>query len=118
MIGKAVVPGIVRTRRLVLRRQDPQDASLIKEAVDSSIAHLQASVAWAQHVPEPLPSLEARLAASAADFDAGRAWAFTILDAAEARVLGAVGLEPAEPALTALVGHGALETGYWLRADA
>ena len=91
---------------------------MIKEAVDSSLTHLQASVSWAQHVPEPLASLEARLTAAAEDFDAGRAWAFTIFDAAEVTVLGAVGLEPAEPALAALVGPGAVEAGYWLRASA
>jgi RimJ/RimL family protein N-acetyltransferase len=112
------LPPIVRTRRLVLRRQRPEDASLIKEAVDSSLDHLQASVAWAQHAPTPLASLEARLAASVAAFDAGEAWAFSIFDAAETQVLGGAGLEPAEPALTALVGADAIETGYWLRANA
>jgi RimJ/RimL family protein N-acetyltransferase len=108
----------VRTQRLVLRRQHPDDALMIKDAVDSSLAHLQASVAWAQSAPEPLPILTARLAASAQAFDAGLAWAFTILDAAQTRVLGGAGLEPAEPALTALVGRRAIENGYWLRADA
>ena len=114
----SVLPPMVRTQRLILRRQRPEDAPLIKEAVDASLAHLRASVAWAQEAPTPLPALEARLAASAAAFDAGEAWAFTIFDATETRVLGGIGLEPAEPALTALVGPDAIETGYWLRADA
>jgi ribosomal-protein-serine acetyltransferase len=48
----------------------------------------------------------------------GEAWTYTILDAAETRVLGGAGLEPAEPALVALVGPDTVETGYWLRADA
>jgi len=103
---------------LVLRRQHPEDAPLIKEAVDTSLAHLRASVAWAQSAPTPLPELAARLAASASAFDAGEGWSFTILDTAQTRVLGCMGLEPAEPALAALVGHDAVETGYWLRADA
>ena len=91
---------------------------MIKEAVDASLAHLRAAVAWAQSVPEPLAVLESRLAASAAAFDAGEGWAFTIFDANESTVLGAVGLEPAEPALAALVGPATLETGYWLRTTA
>jgi RimJ/RimL family protein N-acetyltransferase len=90
---------------------------MIKEAVDSSLAHLQSSVAWAQAAPTPLFALAAHLAQSAAAFDAGQAWAFTILDREQTRVLGGVGLERAEDALTALVGRNAVETGYWLRAD-
>lgn len=107
----------IRTARLLLRRQHPDDAWMIKDAVDTSLAHLQSSVAWAQAAPFPLPALGAHLAASAAAFDADQAWTFSILDLAKTRVLGAVGLERAEEALTALVGDNALETGYWLRAD-
>jgi RimJ/RimL family protein N-acetyltransferase len=112
------LPPIIRTPRLVLRRQRSEDAPLIREAVDTSLAHLQASVAWAQWEPASLEATTARLAASAAAFDAGEAWTFTVLDAPQTRVLGGAGLEPAEPALIALVGPDAVETGYWLRADA
>jgi RimJ/RimL family protein N-acetyltransferase len=102
----------------VLRRQRPEDAPLIKDAIDASLAHLRASVAWAQKEPTPLAVLAQRLAESAGAFDSGDAWVFTILDATAQRALGGVGLEPAEPALIALVGPDAVETGYWLRADA
>jgi RimJ/RimL family protein N-acetyltransferase len=91
---------------------------MIRDAVDTSLAHLRSSVAWAQAAPTPLSALAARLEASAAAFDAGEAWTFSVLDLAQTRVLGAVALERADAALTALVGGGALETGYWLRADA
>jgi len=111
------LPSQVRTSRLILRRQHPDDARMVKDAVDSSLAHLQSAVAWAQAAPMPLSALAARLAASAAAFDAGEAWAFTILDHEQTRALGGAGLERAEDALTALVGRSALETGYWLRAD-
>lgn len=118
MLPTRSLPPVVRTPRLVLRRQRPEDAPLIKEAVDTSLAHLRAAVAWAQAEPTPLPALAERLAGSAAAFDAGEAWAFAILDAAETRALGGAGLEPAESALAALVGPNAVEAGYWLRADA
>ena len=116
--SRSSLPPEIRTPRLVLRRQRPDDAPLIKEAVDTSLAHLQSSVAWAHEAPTPLPVLEARLAASAAAFDAGTAWTYTILDLAQMRVLGGVSLEPADTSLIALVGPDAMETGYWLRADA
>jgi RimJ/RimL family protein N-acetyltransferase len=118
MLQNSLLPSVIRTTRLVLRRQRSGDAPLIKEATDTSVAHLRASVAWAQAAPIPLPDLEARLAGSAAAFDRGEAWAFTVLDPAETRVLGGAGLEPADPALIALVGPDTVEIGYWLRADA
>ena len=112
------LPAEVRTARLVLRRQHPDHAPMINEAVDASLAHLQSSVAWAQTAPMPLATLAARLADASAAFDAGQAWSFTVLDLHETRVLGAIGLERAEDALTALVGPEVVEAGYWLRADA
>ncbi len=118
MLPTRTLPSVVHTPRLVLQRQRPEHAPLIKDAVDTSLAHLRASVAWAQSAPTTLPALSARLAGSAAAFDAGEAWAFTILDTTETRVLGGAGLEPAEPALAALVGPDAVEAGYWLRTDA
>jgi ribosomal-protein-serine acetyltransferase len=90
---------------------------MIKDAVDASLAHLQSSVSWAQAAPLPLSALADCLAASAAAFDAGEAWTFSILDLTQTRVLGAAALERADDALIALVGGDALETGYWLRAD-
>jgi RimJ/RimL family protein N-acetyltransferase len=116
--SESLLPSEVRTARLVLRRQHPHDAPLVKEAVDSSLAHLQAAVAWAQSAPFPLATLVSRLAAAAAAFDAGHAWAFSIFDLEQTRVVGGAGLERAEAALTALVGPSAVETGYWLRSDA
>jgi RimJ/RimL family protein N-acetyltransferase len=114
----SLLPPEVRTPRLLLRRQRPDDAPLIKDAVDASLEHLKASVAWARTAPFPLAALANRLADSAASFDVGKEWVFTILDLAEARVLGAAALEPGEPFLQALVGPDVVETGYWLRADA
>jgi len=118
MLPISILPPEVSTTRLVLRRQHPDDAHLVKEAIDSSLAHLKASVAWAQSAPFPLATLSSRLGATAAAFDAGRAWAFSIFDLQQTRILGGAGLERADAALTALVGPNAAETGYWLRADA
>lgn len=112
------LPSEVRTPRLLLRRQRPGDAALIKDAVDASLEHLQASVAWARTAPVPIAALADRLAQSAAAFDAGEEWAYAIFDLAGARVLGGAALEPGGRALKALVGSDVVETGYWLRTDA
>ena len=118
MPSSSPLPSEVRTPRLLLRRQRPDDATLIKDAVDASLEHLKASVAWARTAPFPLAALVSRLADSAASFDAGDEWVFTIFDSAETRVLGAAALEPGDGALTALVGADVFEAGYWLRTDA
>jgi RimJ/RimL family protein N-acetyltransferase len=113
-----MLPTEIRTARLLLRRQRPEDAALIKDAIDTSLPHLKASVGWARNAPFPLPTFVDRLAESAAAFDAGTQWAFSILDPSGNRVFGGAALEPAEAAVCALVGSGVFETGYWLRADA
>lgn len=118
MPSSSPLPAEVRTSRLLLRRQRPEYAPLVNDAVDASLAHLKASVAWARTAPFPLATLENQLAYSAASFDAGKQWAFSIFDAAGIRVLGAAGLEPGDRALSAVVGPNVIETGYWLRADA
>jgi RimJ/RimL family protein N-acetyltransferase len=118
MPASSSIPPEIRTQRLVLRRQHPDDAWLIKDAVDTSLPHLQASVPWAQAAPMPLRELAEHLAVSAVAFDAGYEWTFSILDVRQRRVLGAAALERAEEALSALVGPAAIEAGYWLRADA
>jgi RimJ/RimL family protein N-acetyltransferase len=114
----SLLPAEIHTPRLLLRRQQPTDAPLIKDAVDVSLEHLRGSVAWARSAPFPLSVLVDRLANSAASFDTGDEWSFTVFDPSQSRVLGAVALEPAEPALRALLGADFVETGYWLRADA
>ena len=113
-----LLPAEIRTARLVLQRQHPDDGPLIKEAVDTSLAHLQAAVAWAASAPTPLGELIDRLTSSVAAFDAGTAWAYSIFDRSKSRVLGGVALEPADAPLQALIGAHAVELGYWLRADA
>lgn len=113
-----MLPDRIRTSRLVLRRQRAADAHLVKEAIDASLKHLKASVAWARFAPMPLDALTAHLSESEAAFHASREWTYSIFDQTENEVLGAVALEPGDEALTALIGPGSFELGYWLRANA
>ena len=105
------LPHALRTERLVVRAWRVSDAAPLKEAIDSSLEHLQEWLPWALTEPSRIETLEARLAGFAAAFDEGRDWLYGILSPDEAAVFGGVGLHPR-------VGPGALEIGYWLRADA
>jgi ribosomal-protein-serine acetyltransferase len=118
MTTSSPVPSEVRTLRLLLRRQRPDDATLVKDAIDASLDHLKASVGWARTAPFPLAALVERLTDSAASFDAGTEWSFSILDPVGTRVLGGAAFEPGERALRGILGDDVVETGYWLRADA
>jgi RimJ/RimL family protein N-acetyltransferase len=113
-----MLPTTIRTDRLLLRCWRPEDAPMMKAAVDSSLAHLKASVAWARSEPTPLSGLAERLAAFATAFYAGEEWVYALMDLSESQILGGIAAERAEPALVALVGADAVELGYWLRADA
>ncbi len=101
-------PARIRTERLLIRRYVPEDAPLLKDAIDSSLDHLRAWMPWAIAEPSELPALEARLARFHEDFIAGRDFVFGIFDPADRTLLGGIGLH-------ARIGPGALEIGYWLR---
>lgn len=113
-----VLPIEILTTRLLLRSSNPEDAAALKDALDSSLDHLRASVAWARAEPTPLPELAARLATFAAAFANGEEWIYSVFDRSSARLLGGVAAKRPEPALVALVGPETIEVGYWLRADA
>ena len=99
------------TRRLAVRCWEPRDAPLLKDAIDSSLDHLRAWMPWAQHEPQTLAEKVELLREFRGQFDLGANSVYAIFDAAEERVLGGTGLHPR-------IGPGALEIGYWIRADA
>ena len=105
------LPYRIVTERLVLRCWRPADAPLLKDAVDSSLEHLRPFMPWAHVHPEPLEATVALLRQFRASFDGGADFVYGIFDPGEERVLGGSGLHTR-------VGAGALEIGYWIRADA
>ena len=92
---------------VVLRAPDPIDAATINEAVASSRPHLARFLDWAA-APESVDAQAVRLAVAREAFDAGGDGAYTLFEGDE--VIGALGLHRR-------AGPGALELGYWLRAD-
>lgn len=105
------LPYRIVTDRLVLRCWQPADAPLLKEAVDASLDHLRPWMPWAHDHPQPLEATVELLRTFRGRFDLGEDFVYGIFDAAEERVVGGSGLHTR-------LGAGALEIGYWIRADA
>ena len=99
------------TDRLVIRCWHPQDAPLLKNALDRSLDHLRPWMPWAHEEPQPLERKVELLREFRGRFDAGDDFVYGIFDLAEETVLGGSGLHRR-------VGDDGLEIGYWIRADA
>jgi RimJ/RimL family protein N-acetyltransferase len=104
-------PYRIETERLVIRCYDPEDAPLLKEAVDSSIDHLRPWMPWARNEPQTLDEKVELLRAFRSQFDADENYPYGVFTPDESRQLGGAGLHPRG-------GEGSLEIGYFIRADA
>ena len=103
-------PYRIETERLVLRCWEPDDAPLMKEAVDSSIEHLLPWMPWARDEPQSLDDKLELARRFRGEFDLGTQFVYGVFEPDESRVLGGSGLHPRG-------GEGSLEIGYWIRAD-
>jgi RimJ/RimL family protein N-acetyltransferase len=106
--GGAQPPGELRTGRLVVRRWKPDEAQLLKDAIDSSLDHLRRWMPWAQNEPTPLAGVRERLELFSSNFDRGADWLYGIFPADESSVIGGIGLHPR-------IRVTGLEIGYWVR---
>jgi len=100
----------VLTERLVLRCYRPEDAPLLRAAIEASLDHLRPWMPWARYEPESVQRKAMRLRRFRGLFDLGTDFIYGIFDAEEHRVLGGTGLHPT-------LGAGAREIGYWLHVD-
>ena len=104
-------PARIVTARLTLRAWRPEDAPLMREAIDSSLAHLRPWMTWAVREPLTLEATVSLLERFQDDFAAGRDFHYGIFSRDEREVLGGTGLHPR-------IGPDAMEIGYWLREAA
>jgi RimJ/RimL family protein N-acetyltransferase len=104
-------PYRIETERLVVRCYEPRDAALLKEAIDSSLEHLQPWMPWALDEPQTLEQKVELIELFRAAFAGGENFTYGIFGADETELLGGTGLHPR-------VGPGGLEIGYWVRASA
>jgi len=103
-------PYHIVTPRLVLRCWNPDDAALLKAAVDSSLEHLKPWMPWARFEPTTLDAKFQLLRQFRAAFDSDKEYVYGVFSPDETEVWGGCGLHRR-------AGPEALEIGYWLRAD-
>lgn len=103
-------PHRIETPRLLLRKWDPDDAPLLRSAIDRSLDHLRPWMPWAGEEPKTLEETRDLLAGFRERFEAGDDFVYGIFDRGGTEVLGGTGLHPR-------IGPGALEIGYWIRVD-
>jgi len=100
----------IETERLVIRCWQPQDAALIKDAIDASREHLREWMPWADTDPEPLAVVIKRLRQFRALFDADKDYVYALFSRDESLVIGGSGLHTR-------LGRDAREIGYWIHVD-
>jgi RimJ/RimL family protein N-acetyltransferase len=100
----------ILTRRLVLRCWQPEDAPLLKDAVDPSLDHLRPWMPWAHKEPTDVETKVALLRRFRGEFDLGKDFAYGVFSRDERQVLGGTGLHMR-------LGEGAREIGYWIHKD-
>jgi len=101
----------VLTDRLVLRCWSPQDAPVLRAALDVCDAHLRPMIPFMKDEPRTLQQTAQWLRGHRAAFDLGQMYRYAVFDKAEQNLLG-------ENMLLARVGPGGLEIGYWTHKDA
>jgi len=107
---KRAMPYRVETERLVLRCWQPDDARLLKEAIDSSLDHLRPWMPWTAHEPQSVEAKAERLRVFRGEFDLDRDYVYGVLSRDERLAIGSSGLHTRLDA-------GGLEIGYWIRAS-
>ena len=106
-----MTPYRIETERLVIRCYDPEDAPLLKDAVDRSLEHLRPWMPWTPDAPESIDTVYERLRDFRAQYDRDENWIMGVFSPDESRCLGGTGLHPRQ-------GEGGVEIGYWIAADA
>ena len=97
----------IQTARLVIRCWHPDDAALLKTAIDENIDYLRQWMPWAAHEPTSLQTKVELLRGMRAKFDLGQDFTYGIFNSDELRVLGGTGLHLRS-------GPRSREIGYWI----
>ena len=98
------------TERVVVRCWEPNDAPLLKEAVDSSLVELRPWLPWALNDPQTVEEKVQLLRRFRAQFDLGEDFVYGLFSRDESEVVGGSGFHRR-------VGEGAFEIGYWIRSS-
>ena len=95
------------TKRLLIRCYEPQDAYLLKNAIDESLDHFLPWLPWAENEPEEINKKIQRLRRFRADFDLDKNYVYGIFPPDESILIGTI-------ANKKTIGKKAREIGYWI----
>ncbi|HEV7642270.1 MAG TPA: GNAT family protein [Gaiellaceae bacterium] len=109
--GPVTPPYRIETERLVIRCYDPEDAHLLKAAVDSSIEHLLPWMPWARFEPQSVEDKMELCRMFRGQFDLDQNYVYGIFSADETEQLGGSGFHKR-------ANEGSLEIGYWVAVGA
>jgi RimJ/RimL family protein N-acetyltransferase len=104
-------PYRIETERLVIRCYEPEDAPLLKAAVDSSIEHLLPWMPWARFEPQSVEDKMELCRMFRGQFDLDQNYVYGIFSRDETEQLGGSGFHKR-------ANEGSLEIGYWVAASA
>jgi len=104
-------PYRIETERLVIRCYEPDDAPLLKAAVDSSVDHLIPWMPWARFEPQTIDEKIELCRMFRGQFDLDQNYVYGIFAPDESELLGGAGFHPR-------ANEGSLEIGYWVAAGA
>jgi RimJ/RimL family protein N-acetyltransferase len=104
-------PYRIETERLVIRCYEPEDAPLLKAAIDSSIEHLIPWMPWARFEPQSVEDKVELCRLFRGQFDLDQNYVYGIFSPDETEQLGGSGFHKR-------ANEGSLEIGYWVAASA
>ena len=100
----------VETERLLLRCWSPEDAPVLRAALDASGAHLRPWIPFMKDEPRSLDKTAEWLGGHRANFDLGQQFRYGVFHRESSALVG-------ENMLLARVGPGGLEVGYWTHVN-
>lgn len=108
-----MMPGTIRTDRLLLSRWRKEDAEALRATLDGCDSHLRPWIPFMKDEPRSLKSTRADLETRFVAFDRGEAFRYAIRGGADTALAGEVLLfaRPGDP-------PGRLELGYWITPEA
>ena len=104
-------PYRIETERLVIRCYEPDDAPLLKSAVDASVEHLRPWMPWARFEPQTIDEKVELCRSFRGQFDLDQNYVYGIFSPDESELIGGAGFHPRSD-------EGSLEIGYWVAAGA
>jgi RimJ/RimL family protein N-acetyltransferase len=104
-------PYRIETGRLVIRCYEPEDAPLLKTAVDASLDHLRPWMPWARLEPQSLDEKVELCRSFRGQFDLDQNYVYGVFAPDETELLGGSGFHKR-------ANEGSLEIGYWVAAGA